>query len=629
MHTFLVAAGIGRDLGPTLDRARRTTEALMPRLGASVTSHRASFPAIDGGWFYFLPAPTSPRPLVTEYRDQRQAVLVYGNVDDCAGLASPAEHVASTWQAHGLEAVRRLNGSFSAVLIDLTSASLFVVSDGTGRRALRYFCRQELLLISNRDLPIIATGLCELNFDLVSAASIVSCGWSIQGASLVQNLQVCDSHSYLRRHAGRTERVRQPVLSLRDRLERGDTRARSQLTEEMVETLRRSVRRQCEAQKDIQTALTGGLDSRAIFGLLVSILEPARIVAHTSGSPGEFDVSTARRIVSAYGARHKLSAPGVPSSDAFLTNCDVLAFYRNGDVCSKRAMWPVIRYDHDAPVSFGGQGGEIFRGYLYPKEGARRMSLQDDDAAPALEARLLKRMGRVPWNDHTLADAFLARFHQTVQGFRDISRNAFDVLDMFYLYERSARWSHAASLPHLEHHYAPFESSALVAMAYRLPAPIGQYCLLQETIIRRWLPRAYWWRINGDRILPLQGVPGVKGLLHLRRIIASRMGRVRGSVRTDHEVMCAELLAGPLGEVMTDSLMAQDSLARAIFSRQGLSKMIEAHRTGVKFELEVLGCLLTVERWRHQVTEARNRAITAAREQDRRSEPAEDGARYQ
>ena len=93
--------------------------------------------------------------------------------------------------------------------------------------------------------------------------------------------------------------------------------------------------------------------------------------------------------------------------------------------------------------------------------------------------------------------------------------------------------------------------------------------------------------------------------------------------------MCAELLAGPLGEVITDSLMAQDSLARAIFSRQGLSKLIEAHRTGVKFELEVLGCLLTVERWRQQVTDARNRAVTAAREQDRCPEPAEDGARYQ
>ena len=73
--------------------------------------------------------------------------------------------------------------------------------------------------------------------------------------------------------------------------------------------------------------------------------------------------------------------------------------------------------------------------------------------------------------------------------------------------------------------------------------------------------------------------------------------------------MCAALLAGPLGEVMTDSLMAQDSFARAIFSRQGLSKMIEAHRTGVKFELEVLGCLLTVEQWRQQVTEARNRSV--------------------
>jgi hypothetical protein len=46
--------------------------------------------------------------------------------------------------------------------------------------------------------------------------------------------------------------------------------------------------------------------------------------------------------------------------------------------------------------------------------------------------------------------------------------------------------------------------------------------------------------------------------------------------------MRAALLAGPLAELMTDSLMAPGSF--------------EAHRGGVKFELEVLGCLLTMER---------------------------------
>ena len=54
-----------------------------------------------------------------------------------------------------------------------------------------------------------------------------------------------------------------------------------------MEALRRAVRKQCEAPKDIQISLTGGLDSRAIFGLLVSILEPARILAQTSGSPDD------------------------------------------------------------------------------------------------------------------------------------------------------------------------------------------------------------------------------------------------------------------------------------------------------------------------------------------------------
>ena len=196
MHTFLVAAGIGRDLGPTLDRARRTTEALMPRLGTSVTAHCASFSTIDGGWFYFcrLRPPRGRWSPSTGIGDRPSSCPATSTT----ALAWPAllsrfEHLASPRPGGGAATDRLL---FS-VLIDLTSASLFVVSDPTGRRALRYFCSQELLLISNRDLPIIATGLCELNFDLVSAASIVSCGWSMRGASLVQNLQVCDSHSYV------------------------------------------------------------------------------------------------------------------------------------------------------------------------------------------------------------------------------------------------------------------------------------------------------------------------------------------------------------------------------------------------------------------------------------------------
>jgi hypothetical protein len=308
-----------------------------------------------------------------------------------------------------------------------------------------------------------------------------------------------------------------------------------------------------------------------------------------------------------------LTAPEALSSDAFLPNWDVLAFYRNGDVCCKYAMYPLMRYDPDAPVRFGGQGGEIFRGFFYSKDfqGPLPTPLDGDDAARFLQKTMLKRMGRASWTDQSLADAFVARFHQTLQGSYDISRNGFDVLDMFYLYERSARWSYAASLPYLERHCAPFESSALAAMAYRLPAPIGHHCPLHHTLIRRWLTRAYWWRINDDRILPLDRLPGIDGLLRWRRAIASRMGRrLRGRGRSEQQVMSA-LLAGPLGEVMTDSLMAQDSLARAIFSREGLSKMIEAHRTGVKFELEMLGSLLTMERWRQLLTEARNQAAAA------------------
>ena len=194
-------------------------------------------------------------------------------------------------------------------------------------------------------------------------------------------------------------------------------------------------------------------------------------------------------------------------------------------------MWPAIRYDHDAPVSFGGQGGEIFRGYLYPKEGAGRMSLAEDDAgvhsgSEAAEEngpRAVERPhpgGHICWPDSTRQFRAFETFPVTplmsldmllpIRAFCSmepccVSAAPRASLRSILKAARSSRWPTGCQLQ--------FE---------RFPAGF------RKQSSRRWLPRAYWWRINGDRILQLKGVPGVKGLLRLRRVTTAAWERVRG-----------------------------------------------------------------------------------------------------
>ena len=139
METFLLYADAVKsgDDAATLHRAGRVTASVMPSLGLEMEIRQRMIPEINGGWFYLAPR-LCKAPLITEYADAKAAVIVFGELYR-NGWKSAAESVLEKWRSAGADGVRRMDGCFSALLVDLAEATIHMCSDLLGQRALRFF----------------------------------------------------------------------------------------------------------------------------------------------------------------------------------------------------------------------------------------------------------------------------------------------------------------------------------------------------------------------------------------------------------------------------------------------------------------------------------------------------------
>ena len=161
----------------------------MPKLNADIIEDLRYFPAPGMGWLTFAPNVPAKRPWISCTVDDQRAVLVFGDVYT-RRRGNVADTVNATWRRAGVEQVRLLNGSFSAVLVELDRSAVHLVSDTTGRRTCRWFVSDDVLLISPHDIPIVSSGLCPTDLDLVSMTSAIGNAWSLRGASFLKSVDV-------------------------------------------------------------------------------------------------------------------------------------------------------------------------------------------------------------------------------------------------------------------------------------------------------------------------------------------------------------------------------------------------------------------------------------------------------
>ena len=616
MYSFLVYAAKNKHKEfRCFDKALEITKSLIPSLGCTIKASQRNIPQINGGWFYLYPEEIPDNKFITEYTDDQLAVIVFGKMVRPSG-STAAEIVANTWKTGRADAVRNLDGIFGAVIIDLPDKSIHILSDILGLRTLTWCDTTEYLIISPHDLTIVATGLCPIEYDITSAASVVACDWSLGGKPLLKNLTLADPNTHTVWKDGNLNINHKPMIIQEDRIQPNDKKAIESNIDRMIEKMQADVKHLTADAQEVTVELTAGMDSRTITAILLSVLDSSQICAFTSGSPGHYEVKAANRISRLYALKQKGFTPGPKAVDSLLPFSRLLAFISNGTTNSKRTTFTLPKPLKKKPTTFIGTAGEIYRDALIysPLRKPPLSKFTTNDLVRHLE-RKLPRIRQLLWSDLDTADSIASRLTSSIEHLQKISSDPRDTLNLFYLYERYCRWGSASARSiFTSNRYSLFQSPALAALGYRLPAPISQNCLLHRTIIKRYMPKAYHQLLNTTKYMPLYPYP------RLARIFEEAMKRINKaataiqnqlpsskSKRAPWEIT-GDFFATHHADTIRDMTLSQNSLSRKILDNDQLNTLLDQHMNGTQNNIQTIGFLITLEQYDQLIKQAANMA---------------------
>lgn len=619
MHTFLFCSGIKNlEVSSILDEACRITQKLVPSLGLELKAKKNVFHTIQGGWFYLVPEIDANECLVSELVKEDIMTLVFGNLFKSNGK-SAAENVYEAWETGKVEAVRRLDGCFSALVVELKTGKIHIISDLLGFRSLRLFSDGECILVSPHDIPIVATGLCPVEIDLASAGSIVAVEWSLGGKSLLKNILVCSPHEYVTWQAGEIKRIYHPLIGLAGRISSQDKVGIDRQIDCMVKNMLENTSSSCQHWPTVCMDLTAGNDTRAVLALVLATVGKSCLRAATLGASHSIEVKTAKRLARKYNFHHEhhLHIPEKVTWDDFVANCRLRAFMMNGDTNCKRAADEVPSYYGETPMLTGGTGA-IYKGYYYKNSNVSQFlkKLSSDEVMHILLAKF-PRISKLSWKSAELPEKIKLRMKSVLTALGEISSCGADLLDLFYTYERIGRWgAMAARFTWRPLWFDPYASPKLFQLAFELPPPIFNDLVLHKTIIRRFLPGAYWLPVNKYEFLPLMGRSAAKTLLAKRiQLLGRKYWRLRNffvpqKYAESHEQARSRSFAKLLNGSLSDLLLEENGIGKRILEQDGLQSIIHDHLFGKRNNLQVIGFLVTLEIYRQLLAEAKKMATT-------------------
>lgn len=237
-------------------------------------------------------------------------------------------------------------------------------------------------------------------------------------------------------------------------------------------------------------ALTGGYDARALLACNFSSREKVTFI--TNAVPGsELDQHLAKRLASLVGIRHQIT-PCVRATD------EEIETWRTGAGHAQSGMnaiyFPTMRR-FAGQFFIGGLGGEVGRGFLWPK-GLRA----DDKITPELLLTQLKLPA------HPL---LLERVGIWLDGLPE-RLDAFQTLDLAYVELRMGPWGYAQARFHGEAvDFAPLTSRRQYERMYSLPPDFRRGAGFLIRIIEMFAPELLSIPINRygdfrDKILPVK-----------------------------------------------------------------------------------------------------------------------------
>lgn len=497
MTMFLFAACAAP---PGVDSACLRTGPLVQRVlaasGARMESSCWPMPELNGALVTWQNAAATGAGDLSLWRDPRRIVLVRGAIDGVPAQQSAAEFVARRWTSSRppLESLRRCEGSFTILCIDPAARAVWLSGDRLGRESTRYFQAGRAVWIASHDLPLVASGQVELDFDATSIRSHVELGWSLGGKSLITSIQTLQPDQSLAWQAGRLQTSTYESLDLEDR--RRSTKYTTDVLEASIEHLQKRVSRHTAGGGPIVLSGTTATDSAAVLALVQAVASHDRITLTPSPCAWPREQHRLARLARQAGCRFApREAVDASAKDERANDLDAQAIWQNG-LASPGPLPPLgngpssglalpprlapssgLNPTSPTTVVLFDQGGAWLRGEWQPRSAFWNWNKLRRHAAAL---RIERRLGV----EHT---ALCARLHERLLHFADWTTSGHDLIDLFTRFELGQR--ERGVIAGDQRLAAPLGDFELLELASRLPPPLGRHGKLTRTLVRRYLSR--------------------------------------------------------------------------------------------------------------------------------------------
>ena len=531
--------------------------------------------------------------------DDQRFVICYGEIDDRVGR--PASRILAAYRDKGIDGLASVHGCFGAVIVDRASGNTIVLGDGLGQRSLRHCWLDGRLLVATHDVFLIAAGVA-VKPAAVPLSSVLCFGWSFGNESLIDGIETVGSEQLVVIAADRTVVRRTHPAHDQAAARRAAGVDVAAVRETIVQELANYVRVNRRAGAPLDVELSAGFDSRAVISLAHHAAHDD-VRAFTDGPSESQDARVARRVASALDVAHRGGGTSHNTAASRLAYVQELALATSGQATALVAMTSADRTLADTPDSLGGDGGEVFRGYYYPKVG------RGDQAAFDVEKLADFVLGKFSIGARLLDPAQAAAIRSAVQvRLRRLAPHCermADGYDLVYLIERTGTWNQKLRrLTGSDRRRNPFYSRAATYAFFTLPGSRARISRIHETVMSRLAPEALWIPLNGETIPALMaGGPVFRAVSRATTLAAKVMWKVRdklgkaGRAGTGHgdleEVRIRKLIDHIDGDWA--AILGTESVTRALIGDDAMNGLLAAARSRQRWGCEVIANVVIAE----------------------------------
>lgn len=368
----------------------------------------------------------------------------------------------------------KVNGYFSAVLYDLKSKEILLLSDRHGLKFLYYYFDGENFAWSSEIKAFLKLPFFTDDIDLPSLNCFVDLGYIVGNGTWFKNVSLQRPATIVKFN------IQQKVLREQCYWSWGNINASSisfdKSKSELANQFVKAVKRRYNAEDPIVVPLSGGLDSRSILG----VLNGQQVPTYTFGTAGSEDVVIAKQVAKRQNVDHKFFE--LSKENYFLGKISGI-WKSDGLFNMKHMHYSPFHHDISQLGSIllnGFLGGEIMAAnYVVPGHNNKRI---DEKTAFAL------------YGEHCELD--------------DYSNSYYDGqhMDVYQLNNRGRRWVVPSTVESssLVEHRKPFFDYELIDFAYSLPDEYRENSAIYNAMILEAMPELFRnipWQKKGVPLL--------------------------------------------------------------------------------------------------------------------------------